>query len=209
MKNEYDLVHLVVGQLETNCYLLYRKDNRHTLVIDPGGEGRRIREAIQAHKLLPQAVLLTHGHGDHFAGLQELQYPDPIPVALSGDDLPILHGEANRLLAESLDLQIPDHIDRVISNSDFRFPDFPDGQIIFTPGHTPGSLCLHIEDRLFSGDTLFCGSIGRTDLPGGSYESIMHSIDSLRKLPPGTRIFPGHGDFTRMQTEIDLNPFFS
>lgn len=123
------------------------------------------------------------------------------------DDLPILNSHINREISEALGLEMPPQPDRYFIDSEEIRCEGITIKIIHTPGHTPGSVCLSLEGLLFTGDTLFAGSIGRTDLPGGDFKTIQSSLDRLRTLPPGTVILPGHGESTTLKRELDFNPF--
>lgn len=189
---------IIVGQIATNCYLV--SDNQNCILIDPGGEALKIIEQIGDKKL--KAILLTHGHFDHVLALKDLckRYPTAKIYLHKSDQ--ILASQASTQ-AKMFGIDTP-KIDRL-------FVDIKDGKeiyfgkqtikIIETPGHTPGSVCYLLDDNLFSGDTLFYRSIGRTDFPGGNMEQMKQSLAKLAKLSDEIKVFPGHGELTIIGNE--------
>jgi glyoxylase-like metal-dependent hydrolase (beta-lactamase superfamily II) len=131
-----------------------------------------------------------------------------IPLIMAREDLPVLTGSENHLLMNTLDLDIPGSVDILIEDENFKVEGFEDMDIVKTPGHTPGSICLKTSDLLFSGDTIFAGSIGRTDLPGGSDRQIQKSLERIRSLPEKLKLLPGHGPLSELSIEFRSNPFF-
>ena len=195
---------LAVGAIMTNCYVLQDEKNKVCAVIDPGDEGDRIAEAVKNSGCALQYVLLTHGHYDHFTGLEALMahYPD-VPVYIHPKDsaegirtsfaikFPRLDDAHQRWYGEGDTLQLGELTINVME----------------TPGHTSGSICLQVEDVIFSGDTLFCGSCGRTDLPSGNYREILLSLGRLGKMEGNYRVYPGHDCPTTMDLERAMNPY--
>lgn len=195
---------LAVGPIMTNCYLLQDEKNKVCAVIDPGEEGDRIAAAVENSGCALQYVLLTHGHYDHFNGLEALMrhYPD-VPVYIHPDDavetargayalkFPRLDEEHQRWYGEGDTLQLGELTIRVME----------------TPGHTSGSVCLLVEDAILAGDTLFYGSCGRTDLPSGDYRAILRSLGRLGKLEGNYRVYPGHDRATELEQERKMNPY--
>ncbi len=198
---------IVVGELQVNCYLVYSENSGKCFIVDPGDESERIIEEVKIMGLTPESVVLTHGHMDHCGGVVPIQSEFGVGFRISEADIPVLNSEMNRELAESLGLEIPKRPDSFISpgmiigDGDLRL------EVIGTPGHSPGSVCFKSDNLLFSGDTLFSGSIGRTDLPGGDFKQIKRSLDKLRLLSPETTILPGHGESTSLDNELQYNPF--
>jgi glyoxylase-like metal-dependent hydrolase (beta-lactamase superfamily II) len=197
---------LVVGPLETNCYVLLPKNGRDAAVIDPGGDSDRILDTLKSQELSLKLAVLTHGHIDHTYGLGELLGPgDPeVPVVMHDDDRPLL---------ERIDQQagfmgfpapsIPTEFDQISDGAVIRIGG-RELEALHTPGHSPGSMSflLREEKILFSGDTLFCGGVGRTDLWGGSWEQLRRSIETrLLTLDPETAVLPGHGEPTTIGSE--------
>lgn len=200
---------LVLGMLETNCYLLTNSRTRAVVVIDPADEARRIVERIEKRSLKPEAILLTHGHFDHIGAVSALCRRFPVPVLASAPEEEILLDteknlsafysgsltiQADRLLADQEELQL----------AGFQI------RVLHTPGHTAGSVCYYLpqEGILFSGDTLFRGSVGRTDFPTGSMGRLHESLHAtLFSLPAGTMVYPGHGEETDIGYERRYNPY--
>lgn len=188
---------LPVGAYAANCYIVYYEDTKEAIVIDPGEEGDRILRRIEELKLEVKYIFLTHGHIDHISGLPEVK---------EGINAPILMHEADRGLLSEGNVNLS--VDKFIQDGEkFKFGnDFI--EIIHTPGHTQGGISIRIGDNLFTGDTLFAGSIGRTDFPGGSYEQIIKSIkEKLVPYPDNTIVYSGHGPSSTMGREKEHNPF--
>lgn len=204
----YHYRQVTVGALETNCYLVFSPPRRNCLIIDPGGDPGLIIDELTQEGLTPRCILLTHGHIDHCGAVTPIREKFKIPLLMAPEDLPILTGNENHFLSTTLGLDPPADIDVLIENEDFKIEDFEDLDIVKTPGHTPGSICLKTEDLLFSGDTVFAGSIGRTDLPGGSDHQIQKSLDRIRTFPRKLKLLPGHGPLSDLDTEFNTNPFF-
>lgn len=207
------LEHLAVGPFQCNCIIIGHEATREALVVDPGDEADRIIDILDRHQLTATWLLHTHAHLDHVGATGVLQERTGAKIALHPDDLFLYDNleMQSRMLGLSTPKQAP---------VDFRLTDestFAAGGIevgtMHTPGHTPGSCCFHMpqageQDVLFSGDTLFMGSIGRTDLPGGSYETLMQSIhDRILPLANDTLVIPGHGPATTVERERRGNPF--
>ena len=197
---------LVVGIVRANCYLVW--NDLACVLIDPGDDAERIETALQQLGKPLKAILLTHGHFDHVGAVKALKerYPQ-VPVMIGALDEELLL-EPERVYKGMLS-RIPDSLhlkaDRLLSDGDEINVKGMHFTVIATPGHTPGSGCYYLEDNeiLFSGDTLFHGSRGRTDFPGGSESEIMKSIREklLKKLPDETAVLPGHNDSTTIGTE--------
>ncbi|HNT30541.1 MAG TPA: MBL fold metallo-hydrolase [bacterium] len=202
-----NVTRLPVGPLSTNCYLVSDQSGKG-YIIDPGFEAEKIIRSVQANDVSIQAILLTHGHYDHVLAAGEVATILQIPVWIHSQDL-LLAQEAPkaaqysslRSATQLTDMQLLD-----VSHPDIRL-DKLIMQIIYTPGHTPGSVCYLIDNLLFSGDTLFRLSIGRTDLPGGSFEQIKKSLAKLIALPNTVTVYPGHGEITDLAFEKQHNPF--
>lgn len=209
---------VVVGPYQTNCYLLGDEETESGWIIDPGGDAKRIIACVTSHKVHPVAVLLTHTHWDHITALPAVKdaYPG-IEILVGRGDAGFLGKNAYQRFDETI-------TDRrflaVYKDQLQRMPEpttlLDDGQmlddchmrVLSTPGHTPGGVCYYHEAGhfLFSGDTLFCGGIGRTDLYGGSYSDIIQSCKRLLELPGDVQVLPGHGPETTIAQE-QTNPF--
>ena len=186
---------LTLGLYQTNTYILQQGDR--CVIVDPGYEPETILAFLQENKLTADAILLTHGHFDHVGGVRRLTADLECPVYIHESDLSLpplltagtlyytdLYAEGDTLSLAGLSIRV-----------------------LHTPGHTPGSVCLLCDDMMLSGDTLFAGSCGRTDLPGGSWTTIAQSLKRLAKLEGNYRVFPGHAEPTTLDAEKKYNPY--
>jgi len=201
---------LPVGPLQCNCSVIGDKATREAIVIDPGDNIDQILGLIKKHNLQVKQIVITHAHIDHVGGAAKLRAATGAPILLNQND---------HMLLKMLDVQaawigMPSpgkvEIDNSIDDGDSVKVGPLRAQVIHTPGHTEGSICLYfpLEKKLIAGDTLFAGSIGRTDLPGGSYEKILRSLhDRVLALPDETVVVPGHGPVTTIGEERESNPF--
>ena len=199
-----------VGPLACNCTILGDEEKQEAIMIDPGDDIGRIHRRLIELGLTLRQILITHAHIDHVGGALKLKRLTGAPIFLNQNDLPLLKIMATQ--AEWIGVPIPETAPPDESLTDglvvglARFP----AQVIHTPGHTQGSVCLHFEPLklLVAGDTLFAGSIGRTDLPGGDSAQILDSINTrILALPDETRVLPGHGLNTTIGAERRSNPF--
>ncbi len=200
-----------VGILQCNCTILGSEQTREAIVIDPGDDIPFVVSRLEHHGLTVKHVIATHGHIDHVGGFNDLKESTGAPVLLHKDDLFLY--QALEMQARLVGIATP--IETVIDGHLEEGDEIGTGEIklrvVHTPGHTPGSICFHSdvdEACLFAGDTLFMGSIGRTDLWGGSLDQIMESLrEKLVTLPDETIVVPGHGPTTTIGREKRLNPF--
>jgi len=184
---------LVVGQIQTNCYVVWDEESKDAAVIDPGGDEKRIKAFIDKNGLKLKAILLTHGHWDHVSGCKGLKNLTDAPVYAHKDITGTGGCETAGELVEG----------EAFKAGSLQF------DIIHTPGHEPGNVCLHIDNALFVGDLIFRGSVGRTDLAGGSLDQLLRSIAiRISELPDDTRVFSGHGPATKLGWERENNPYF-
>ena len=186
-----------LGQLGANCYIVADEQAKSCAVVDPGGQGAELAAWLQDRGLTPKFGLLTHGHFDHVGGVKKLveAYPG-LPV--------YLHAEDTKLTPELCQgLWWSDFYEE----GDTLQMDGITFRVYHTPGHTPGSVCLQAEDVLLTGDTLFAGSCGRTDFPGGSWKQLMESFARLAQLPGDYQVLSGHGEASTLEEERRSNPY--
>ena len=201
---------IVVGPLAVNCFIIGCEKTRKAAVIDPGAEMDKIINTLSRKNLTLTYILLTHGHVDHVAILNKLQQATSAEVLMHADDQ-FLFGTIS---TQAMMFGLPDpgnpKPDRFVTDGEtLKFGEIV-MKVIHTPGHSPGSVTYQIEDNLIVGDLIFAGSIGRTDLPGGNYETLIDSVKSkIFTFPDETKIFPGHGPATTVGNEKRFNPFFS
>ena len=188
---------LTLGAYQVNCYIIHDEKSPSCCVIDPGYEADTIVDKLSQLGLTLEAILLTHGHFDHVGAVRDLAADTGCQVWLCADDLALptnltagplcytnTYAEGTGLHLAGLDISV-----------------------LQTPGHTPGSVCLMTENTLFSGDTLFAGSCGRTDLPGGSWEQMRSSLKRLSEIEANLWVLPGHGESTMLESEKKYNPY--
>ncbi len=203
-----EVIRIPAGIYAANCYLVFDEQSKEGIVIDPGGDVDDIMAKIEELKIKIKYIVLTHGHGDHIAGVEELKFHTNAPVAVHRDDEPLLK-DGNKNLSSKMAMgTVEFNPDILLDEGDtIDFGSFK-AEVIHTPGHTPGGISLKIEDSLFTGDTLFAGSIGRTDFEYSSFEDIMSSIrNKLLGFPDETKVYPGHGPSTTIKMEKQINPF--
>ena len=201
---------LAVGPLETNCYILGDEKNKDAVVIDPGGDFEEIEDQLRRLDLKAKYIVLTHGHFDHTGALARLKKATGVEVLVHAADADMLSssGQIQPFFLESGTEACP--ADRTLKQGDkIKFGGY-ELEVLHTPGHTPGGISLVVDKMIFVGDTLFYGSIGRTDLPGGSYEQLMHSI-KIKLLSKGDEylVYPGHGPSSTIGEEKKSNPFLN
>ena len=188
---------LPVGDYQTNCYIVWREGEKWCVVIDPGDCPEQILQATEEAGVKIDSVLLTHGHFDHVGGVRTIaartgcriyihRKEELLPDQMTGGMLFFSNAYSEGDVLKIAGLEI---------------------QVLHTPGHTPGSVCLAVEDCLFAGDTLFAGSIGRTDFPGGDVADMKKSLARLGALPTDYRVYPGHGEPTTLLVEKERNPY--
>lgn len=191
------IITMPLGAYQTNCYLVSQDDSRQCVIIDPGYHPEQIMDRVKAEGKQVQAILLTHGHFDHVGAVRELAAETGCAVYLCQEDLSMppaftagplyytdLYSQGDTLCLAGLSFQV-----------------------LHTPGHTPGSVCLLCEKAIFSGDTLFRDSCGRTDLPGGNPAAILKSLRHLADLTGDYTVYPGHGPSTSLSYERKYNPY--
>lgn len=201
--------HYVVGVVGTNCYFTVNEDTKECLIIDPGHNANMLAGKIADGGYTPVAVLLTHGHFDHIMGVEGLRTQFGIPVYVHEDDAKMLERpelNAGAMIGASVSVKA----DQTVKDGDVLNLAGMEIHVLHTPGHTPGGVCYYFpkEEVVFTGDTLFCGSVGRTDLPGGSMSALIRSVrEKVLKLPDLTVVYTGHGEPTKIGDEKRCNPF--
>ena len=203
------IVNIPTGMLQANTYLVCDETSRLGFIVDLGGYSKELKNIIEKNDIQIQYIVLTHGHGDHIGGVQEhlKDFPDAKVVCSRAEEKMLLDQELNEAhhfgpekVSFKPDILVDDGDTLTVGNMTMKF--------IMTPGHTEGGMCILIDDVLFSGDTLFCRSIGRTDLAGGDFRTIMESIKKkLFLLPDETQVLPGHMGPTTIGFEKENNPF--
>ncbi len=201
---------LPVGPLECNCSVIGDESTHEAMVIDPGDDIDDVLAIIRKHHLQVKQIVITHAHIDHVGGAMKLRAATGAPILLNQNDQALL--KMLDMQAAWCGMQSPGkvEIDQSIGAADTVKAGSLVADVIHTPGHTEGSVCLYFagEKKLIAGDTLFAGSIGRTDLPGGSMEKIIESLhEKVLALPDDTVVVPGHGPLTTIGEERDSNPW--
>ncbi len=199
---------IVSGDFEVNCFFIYDDISKNAIIIDPGCDGQSVIDKIETLNLKPELLINTHGHFDHIFSDDKIRQKYNVNLAVHRQDLEMLK---NAELNSSTVIGAPVTINNpeiIFDKDEVKETSFCKYSVIHTPGHSKGSVCVLIEDMLFAGDTVFCGSIGRTDLFGGSYEELLFSLQKIKTLPEETKIFPGHGPFTNLKNELKNNPYF-
>jgi glyoxylase-like metal-dependent hydrolase (beta-lactamase superfamily II) len=200
----------VVGVYAANCYIVYSEDTNDGIVIDPGAEGDIIIDKIKKLGLNIKYIIITHGHGDHIGALSEVKQFTNAPVLIHELDKDMLK-DGNKSLSNVINKKnVNLEADMLLKGGeeikvgDLRF------EIIHTPGHTPGGISVKCGNSLFTGDTLFYHSVGRTDFPGGSFEDIVNSVkEKLIIYPDETVVYPGHDRYSTIGEEKKYNPFIN
>ena len=203
------IVNIPTGMLQANTYLVCDETSRLGFIVDLGGYSKELKNIIEKNDIQIQYIVLTHGHGDHIGGVQEhlKDFPDAKVVCSRAEEKMLLDPELNEAhhfgpekVSFHPDILVDDGDTLTVGNMTMKF--------IMTPGHTEGGMCILVDDVLFSGDTLFCRSIGRTDLAGGDFKTLMESIkNKLFLLPDETQVLPGHMGTTTIGFEKEHNPF--
>ena len=198
---------IVVGEYQANCFVVTGNGNG-TIVIDPGANPELISSFLSSEKLHVSSYFLTHGHYDHISALSILLEDFPAPVRIHSDDLKWAFSEKNSMPPFYPAITKPEKIQELVPDQNISENDVS-LKIIHTPGHTPGCVSILCENAkmIFTGDTLFAGSVGRTDLPGGNPRALQESLKTLSKLPRETIVYTGHGPSTTIAMEMETNYF--
>lgn len=198
-----------VGPLFVNCYVIYDENAKEAIVIDPGDEPDLIVDFIKEKGLYVKYILCTHGHFDHIGAVKEIKEETDAKIALHEKEIETYRNSSS-IAREFFGMQIDPQPepDILLKDGESIFIGNLQFRIIHTPGHSPGSISVYCNGYLFTGDTLFAGSAGRTDLMGGSMQELLNSLKKIATLPKDTVIFPGHGPNTKIEIEIKSNPFY-
>jgi len=203
-----DVTRLELGPIGTNCYLVRAAGGTDAVVVDPGADAAEIRLELAQRGARCAAVLVTHGHWDHLGGIADLAEGTGAPVHMAEDERALLE-HVNDYVPAGVRLRpyTPDvllHGDETLELAGLTF------ETLRVPGHSPAHLAYAVEGALFSGDVLFQGSVGRTDLPGADWDVLLRSIGTLtQRFPPETIVYPGHGPATTLGAELETNPFLA
>ena len=203
------ILHFVTGPIQVNTYLVYDEDSKKGFIVDPGGYEARLTKEANSNGIDVEYIILTHGHADHFGGVDrfKIDFPNAKLLANKLEEEMLSDNEMNcsyELFGKAFDFKVDKWV------SDFETLKIGNMELFFieTPGHTPGGMCIQVDNHLFSGDTLFRYSVGRTDFPGGSWPKLEKSIrEKLFTLPDDTVVLPGHMSFTSIGDEKKGNPF--
>ncbi len=199
---------LPTGPLEVNCYIIGCEKTGKAAVIEPGGHVPEILQRLKKHQLDVVMIINTHGHFDHIGGNKQLLEATGAELLIHQADRPLLDHAQEHAAAYGLQTEASPPPTRELVGGETLLLGELSLQVLHTPGHSPGGICLYVEDCLLVGDTLFAGSIGRTDLPGGDHQLLISGIkEQLLPLPDTTRVCPGHGPMTTIGEEKLYNPF--
>ena len=203
------LAHHVVGPLQCNCYIVGDRAAKEAIIIDPGDDAEAIAESLATQELRVTAIVATHAHFDHIVAAGRLRELTGAPFYLHKADGPILDWmQTSGRMFLGIELPPPPDVDRDASEGEILTAGSARLEVLHTPGHSPGSISLIADDAIFSGDTLFAGSIGRTDLPGGDTQALLDAVrDKLFRLEDDMPVWPGHGPSTTLGEEKRYNPF--
>ncbi len=202
------VIRMAAGIYAANCYIVYSENTKDGIIVDPGGDSDEILDVINERDINIDYIILTHGHGDHIGGVISLINKLKVPLLIHEEDVDMI-SDANMNLSNIMPSgPVELKPDRLLKDGDIiKFGDL-EAEIIHTPGHTKGGISIKIGDNLITGDTLFQGSIGRTDLIGGDYDTIISSIkEKLLIFPDYTIVWPGHGAESTVGSEKRNNPF--
>jgi hydroxyacylglutathione hydrolase len=202
------LTQLIVGPLQVNCYLLADEKTKEAVIIDPGDDAADILDIVKDKGLVVRSIVLTHAHFDHVGANKALKEATGAEILMHQDDERLLKSAANQGSLFGMRSAASPPADRYVKHGDTIAAGGISLKVLHTPGHSPGGICLLGQGVVFTGDALFAGSIGRTDLPGGDTAALLRSIETnLMSLPDDTKVFSGHGPESTIGRERQVNPF--
>ncbi len=202
------IVKLPVGPFEVNCFIIADEQTGECILIDPGDEPQKIIDTIEQNKLKPTKIINTHNHIDHIRHLSQVKDYFKIPFLIHEDDLPLVESLKEQALFFGMDSSDVPEVDQFLNDGDKIKFNQHEIKVLHTPGHSPGSISLYFPNDVFVGDVLFKESVGRTDLYGGNFQTLMESISKkLLTLPDETTVHSGHGPDTTIGYEKQHNPF--
>jgi hydroxyacylglutathione hydrolase len=200
---------MVVGPIEVNCYILADDVTKAGIVVDPGDNVDEILEFVRKNNIIVKYIVNTHCHFDHAGGNKKLKDETGAQILIHENELPVLERMADSAKGWGFAIDPSPDPDKLLKEGDIIKIGDIDVDILHTPGHSPGGICLKFDNKVLSGDTLFAGGIGRTDFPGGSHDQLLKSIrEKLFTLSPDLQVYPGHGPSSSIQNEKVHNPFF-
>jgi glyoxylase-like metal-dependent hydrolase (beta-lactamase superfamily II) len=200
---------IISGALAVNCYLVYDSQTKEALIADPGQDGERVICEIEKENLKPKMLVNTHAHFDHILFDEQIRQKFNVPLAVHESDAemlsdPLQNGSSS-FFGKGVSIKKPEIF---LSDGQTVQLSFAQFKVIHTPGHTEGGICLLFDGFVLTGDTLFAGTIGRTDFPNSDHKKMQTSLERLKKLPPQTVVYPGHGSITTIANELRHTPFF-
>ncbi len=215
MYSRANIIQTVTGAYQVNTYLVFCPESKEGVIIDPGGDAGKIMQIVQENQIRITYILNTHGHADHILANRELKTALQVPIAMHGaDNTFFARPDIKKISKKELGLSAPGKADIQLNDGDHLKIGEIDIQVIHTPGHTPGSVCFLVDGNLFSGETLFVGDVGRTDLTGGSLDTLLQSIKKkIIVLPGETIVWPGHNygetPTSTLAWEMKENPYIT
>lgn len=198
---------IAVGRLAVNCFVVGDSATKKAMVIDPGDESERIIEFIDSTRFRPEQIILTHAHYDHACAAGDLKKHYKAQLLMHEEEAEVYLMTKKLCISWGYEEEDFPQADRLLTEGDTIAIGSLSFRVMHVPGHTPGGICIYGYHAVFTGDTLFAGSVGRTDLPGGSTEKLFSSLRKIIALPPHTKVYSGHGDATTIAEEIQGNPF--
>ncbi len=205
---QIEIIQIPVGKLQSNCYIIYLKESKKALIIDPGEQGPTIVKTIKELNLKPSWIILTHGHGDHIGAIGFMKDQFDLKIAIHRDEELMLSDARANLSGIFGEPVLAPPADKLLDDGDEIDFEGLTIKVLHTPGHSPGSVSFLLDNHLFTGDALFKDTVGRTDLPGGSHVKLTQSIrDKILVLNDDIIVYPGHGPTTTVGEERRNNPY--